>query len=260
MNRRSFLQTGMTALGSAALPRFSPPAADRRSQAGEGSTVSSVRSPLAIAMWHFSWLLRHHRLGEFADWDWALDGLAERGYDALRIDGSPIWWQRAREGELQEDHIFHPKGRNRKPASARVGVPVFERLSRPRELLIAFLTKCRERRSWRAPRHLVYGPWHGTELGGRGDGRFRTRLGRNLDGSSTTKRPAGRDPVRRSAQRVPAVAWLRMAVELRWTRWPVLQPKRRRKGNAGIPDGQPPALSRDKQKYSPQQKAFYDKF
>ena len=45
--------------------------------------------PLAITMWDFSWLERRWPGAGYEDWDAALDGLAERGYDAVRIDAYP---------------------------------------------------------------------------------------------------------------------------------------------------------------------------
>jgi hypothetical protein len=51
--------------------------------------LQQLQQPVAIAMWDFSWLLRHHRTGEFADWDQVLSGLCERGYNAIRIDAFP---------------------------------------------------------------------------------------------------------------------------------------------------------------------------
>ena len=41
--------------------------------------VSGLKKPVAIAMWDFSWILRHHRYGEFEDWDKVLEELDERG-------------------------------------------------------------------------------------------------------------------------------------------------------------------------------------
>lgn len=48
-----------------------------------------VSRPLAIAMWDFSWLERRWPSAGYEDWDRALDGLCERGYDAVRIDAYP---------------------------------------------------------------------------------------------------------------------------------------------------------------------------
>ncbi len=51
--------------------------------------ISQQDRPLAIAMWDFSWILRHHHYGEFENWDQVLEGLAERGYNAIRMDAMP---------------------------------------------------------------------------------------------------------------------------------------------------------------------------
>lgn len=48
-----------------------------------------VRKPYAITMWDFSWLERRWPGAGYEDWDQALDELAERGYDAVRIDAFP---------------------------------------------------------------------------------------------------------------------------------------------------------------------------
>jgi hypothetical protein len=45
--------------------------------------------PLAITMWDFSWLERRWPGAGYEDWAEALDGLVERGYDAIRIDAYP---------------------------------------------------------------------------------------------------------------------------------------------------------------------------
>ena len=58
-----------------------------------GSTVKAAPSPSkhprAIAMWDFSWLERRWPGAGYEDWDQALDELAARGYDAVRIDAYP---------------------------------------------------------------------------------------------------------------------------------------------------------------------------
>jgi hypothetical protein len=43
----------------------------------------------AITMWDFSWLERRWEGAGYEDWDVALSELAERGYDAVRIDAYP---------------------------------------------------------------------------------------------------------------------------------------------------------------------------
>jgi hypothetical protein len=48
------------------------------------------RTPLAVAMWDYSWLTRRSgREAEFADFDAVLDDFVARGYNALRIDAFP---------------------------------------------------------------------------------------------------------------------------------------------------------------------------
>jgi hypothetical protein len=51
--------------------------------------LSRTSEPLAIAMWDFSWLERRWPGAGYEDWDEALSGLAERGYNAVRIDAYP---------------------------------------------------------------------------------------------------------------------------------------------------------------------------
>ena len=80
MNRKEFLR-GLVAAGAVGAAPF-----DRRVlQAREAGT----RHPRAIAMWDFSWLERRWPGAGYEDWDGALDGLATRGYDAVRIDPYP---------------------------------------------------------------------------------------------------------------------------------------------------------------------------
>lgn len=49
----------------------------------------TVRAPLAITMWDFSWLERRWSGAGFEDWDLALTELTQRGYNAVRIDAYP---------------------------------------------------------------------------------------------------------------------------------------------------------------------------
>jgi hypothetical protein len=44
---------------------------------------------MAITMWDFSWLERRWPGAGYENWDEALDGLKQRGYDAVRIDAYP---------------------------------------------------------------------------------------------------------------------------------------------------------------------------
>ena len=51
--------------------------------------ATRVRRPYSITMWDFSWLERRWPGAGYEDWDRVLDELAERGYDAVRIDAYP---------------------------------------------------------------------------------------------------------------------------------------------------------------------------
>jgi hypothetical protein len=64
--------------------------------------LTDISRPLAIAMWDFSWLERRWPGAGYECWDTALDGLKERGYDAVRIDAYPhlLAVDPAREWEL----------------------------------------------------------------------------------------------------------------------------------------------------------------
>lgn len=48
-----------------------------------------LERPAAISMWDFSWLERRWAGAGYESWEEALDGLVERGYDAVRIDAYP---------------------------------------------------------------------------------------------------------------------------------------------------------------------------
>lgn len=65
-------------------------------------TLDAIKKPLSIAMWDSSWLRRRYRGGGFEDWDKALDGLVERGYNAVRIDVYPHLIASAPDGSDQE--------------------------------------------------------------------------------------------------------------------------------------------------------------
>ena len=54
-------------------------------------------------MWDFSWILRHHRYGEFENWDMVLEGLAERGYNAIRIDAMPQYVAADTSGKVEQE-------------------------------------------------------------------------------------------------------------------------------------------------------------
>ncbi len=101
--------------------------------------ISKIKKPLAIAMWDFSWILRHHQYGEFQDWDKALEGLAERGYNAIRMDCMPQFIAADKGGKITEEYR----------ASKKDWIPAlwgndYSMSFRPREALLEFLPKCKK--------------------------------------------------------------------------------------------------------------------
>ncbi|MGA7413897.1 MAG: cellulase-like family protein [Bryobacteraceae bacterium] len=84
MDRRSFLAGSVVGLAAAAQASGKTAAAQ-----SAGSRLHNIQHPLAITMWDFSWLERRWPGAGYEDWDLALDGLALRGYDAVRIDAYP---------------------------------------------------------------------------------------------------------------------------------------------------------------------------
>lgn len=104
-NRREFLKqsAGSALFGLGAGSAFAIASSRPKTACG----VRSLREPLAIAMWDFSWLLRHalgHAVGsEFADWDKVLDGIVERGYNAVRIDAFPNHVAAGTDGKVTEE-------------------------------------------------------------------------------------------------------------------------------------------------------------
>ena len=101
--------------------------------------LDKLKKPLAIAMWDFSWILRHHRYGEFENWDKVLDELAERGYNAIRIDCMPQYVAADTDGTITEEF------RSVRKDWGLVKWGNYYTMSfRPREALLEFLPKCRK--------------------------------------------------------------------------------------------------------------------
>lgn len=88
-------------------------------------------------MWDFSWILRHHKYGEFENWDVVLEGLAERGYNAVRIDAMPQFIAADTDGASQEE--FRSIKNDWTPA---LWGNDHTMSFRPREALLEFLHKC----------------------------------------------------------------------------------------------------------------------
>jgi len=101
------------------------------------AAISANSKPLAIAMWDYSWILRHHRYGEFENWDNVLEGLAERGYNAIRIDAMPQFVASDTSGIIGEE--FRSVKEGWKPS---LWGNDYTMSFRPREALLEFLPKC----------------------------------------------------------------------------------------------------------------------
>lgn len=101
--------------------------------------VSELKKPLAIAMWDYSWILRHHRYGDFENWDKALEELAERGYNAIRIDAMPHYVAKDTSGRLETE--FRSVKDGWKPS---LWANDYTMSFRPREALLEFLPKCQK--------------------------------------------------------------------------------------------------------------------
>ena len=101
--------------------------------------LQQLSRPVAIAMWDFSWLLRHHRTGEFEDWDRVLAGLCERGYNAVRIDAFPHLTAEPVAGTpAPEEYLCRKEFRGADTWGNRYSTRI-----RPRAALLEFLGRCR---------------------------------------------------------------------------------------------------------------------
>jgi hypothetical protein len=134
--RRDFIKTLSVASGAMAL---SGSLSGCRANVNEidYSRVSQLKKPVAIAMWDFSWILRHHKFGEFEDWDQVLQGLAERGYNAIRMDAMPQFVAADTDGTIKEE--FRSLYTTWKPS---LWGNQYSMSFRPREALLEFLPKC----------------------------------------------------------------------------------------------------------------------
>jgi len=142
-NRRNFLKNTTKVVGGALiLPSMlaSCEPAKLGKPNKKPANLAQMKHPVAIAMWDYSWLLRHHKFGDFEDWDTVLDGLVERGYNAIRIDCFPHLIAADNEGNTQEEYL-HVREKY-KPA---YWGNQFTMRSKPRAGLIEFMKKCKER-------------------------------------------------------------------------------------------------------------------
>ena len=140
MNRREFVKK---TLGSFVLANASGSLVQLNAQSNPKITsthLNELKSPLAIAMWDFSWLLRHYQGGGFEDWDIVLDQLVERGYNAIRIDCFPHLVAAGKNGQIKEEFYFPKK--DWKPVSWGNGASIYAKVRRG---LLEFIPKCHER-------------------------------------------------------------------------------------------------------------------
>jgi len=140
-SRRDFIKT--ISLGSAAImiPEIAAGTNSSVAKKNENNFVrlSDLKNPLAIAMWDYSWILRHHRYGEFEDWDKVLNELSIRGYNAIRIDAMPQFVAADSDGKIES--VFKSTKKDWKPA---LWGNDYTMSFSPREALLEFLPKCKK--------------------------------------------------------------------------------------------------------------------
>ncbi|MCI2048304.1 MAG: hypothetical protein LKJ76_01115 [Lachnospiraceae bacterium] len=94
-----------------------------------------IYHPLAITMWDFSWIERNWEGSGYENIDAALDGLVERGYNAVRIDAFPHLMAEDRNREWTLKPVWF---------SNDWGSPYINKI-KLYPAFTAFLGKCRER-------------------------------------------------------------------------------------------------------------------
>lgn len=140
MERREFIKYSALGTGTALFPAIL--GCNRSSGNQEKSDIVPIslqQKPLAIAMWDFSWILRHHRYGEFENWDRVLEGLADRGYNAIRIDAMPQLLASDSDGKIIEEYRSVKDG-----WTPSLWGNDYTTTIRPREALLEFLPKCKK--------------------------------------------------------------------------------------------------------------------
>ena len=130
MERREFIKYSALGTGTVLFPAI---------LGCNRSPKSLQQKPLAIAMWDFSWILRHHRYGEFENWDRVLEGLADRGYNAIRIDAMPQLVASDSDGKIIEEYRSVKDG-----WTPSLWGNDYTTTIRPREALLEFLPKCKK--------------------------------------------------------------------------------------------------------------------
>jgi hypothetical protein len=139
INRRDFIKNSSFVLGGAMASTTASAMSGLSALDNKPLRVSHLNKPVAIAMWDFSWILRHHRYGSFENWDQVLEGLAERGYDSIRMDCMPQFVAADSDGKLQKE--FRAVRNNW--GLAMWGNDVTMSFN-PRQALLEFLPKCKK--------------------------------------------------------------------------------------------------------------------
>lgn len=142
MERRNFLKksaAGITSLCATTSGFSLACTSSKTKNGGKAVPISKTEKPLAIAMWDFSWILRHHRYGEFENWEQVICGLAERGYNAIRMDAMPQFVASTREGKIIDE--FRSVKEDWKPC---LWGNDYTMSFRPREALLEFLPICKK--------------------------------------------------------------------------------------------------------------------
>ncbi|TQO39738.1 sugar-binding cellulase-like protein [Arenibacter algicola] len=141
MERRSFIKNTSVVLAGVSTLTTAGAFGCRKDEIRQSIplTISKTEKPLAIAMWDFSWILRHHRYGEFENWEQVLSELAERGYNAIRMDAMPHFVVSAQEGKIINE--FRSVKEDWKPS---LWGNDYTMSFRPREALLEFLPLCKK--------------------------------------------------------------------------------------------------------------------
>lgn len=134
MQRRSFINTSVKGLALAGMSScISGPKEEKK--VGVIKADKNPGKAYAITMWDFSWVERRWPGAGYEDWDLALDELAERGYNAVRIDAFPHFVANQPEKERTLIPVWNQED---------WGSPSLNRITILPELT-AFIAKCRDR-------------------------------------------------------------------------------------------------------------------
>ncbi len=137
--RRDFLKKTILVTGYTFMPGIATSTVYAKSSENIPDRISNLKKPVAIAMWDYSWILRHHRYAEFEDWDRVLEGLAERGYNAIRIDAMPQFVAADIEGQISNS--FRSVKTDWTPS---LWGNDYTMTFNPREALLEFLPACQK--------------------------------------------------------------------------------------------------------------------